>query len=199
MAEFLCREEGSAILGACFEVYNTLLPWLSEDIYKLSLCVEFRRRGIPFEREKELKVYYKGELLPKRYFADLVCFGNIIVEAKAVSGLVDEHRGQLLNYMRITNTPVGYLVNFGSKDKLQWQRMALTGTVVERSLRNPALASTQEKLICGNLRQSAVQDLAAHPPNDICGNLRQSAVQDLAAQPSMRQPAVSPFGDLSHG
>ena len=156
MADFLYRDEGYAILGACFEVYNTLLPGLSEDIYKLSLGVEFERRGIPYEREKELKVYYKGVLLPKKYYADLVCYGHIIVEAKAVSGLTDDHRGQLLNYMRITNTKVGYLVNFGSKEKLQWQRMSLSGNVVERSIRNPQLAVQQEEMICGNLRQSAV-------------------------------------------
>lgn len=156
MSDFLYKDEGYKILGACFEVYNTLHPGLSEEIYKQSLAVEFRRRGIPFEREKELKMYYKGELLPKRYFADLVCFDDIILEAKAVSGLTDDHRGQLLNYMRITNTQVGYLVNFGFKERLQWQRLALTGQVVERSLRNSDLAELQEENICGNLRQSAV-------------------------------------------
>lgn len=101
-------------------------------------------------------MYYKGELLPKRYFADLVCYGHIIIEAKATSGLTDDHRGQLLNYMRITNTKVGYLVNFGAKEKLQWQRMALSGQVIERSIRNPELAAIQEEHICGNLRTSAV-------------------------------------------
>ena len=156
MSDFLYRDEGYAILGACFEVYNTLHPGLSEDIYKLSLCIEFRRRGIPYEREKQLRMYYKGELLSKKYFADLVCYGDIIVEAKATSGLTDDHRGQLLNYMRITNTKVGYLVNFGAKEKLQWQRMALSGNIVERSIRNPDLAVLQEERICGNLRASAV-------------------------------------------
>ena len=185
MDDFLYKDEGYKILGACFEVYNTLLPGLSEDIYKLSLGVEFGLRGIPYEREKALKTYYKGVLLPKIYYADIVCYGKIILEAKAVSCLTDDHRGQLLNYMRITNVKVGYLINFGAKDKLQWQRMALSGQIVERSSRNKDIASFQEKMISGNLRESAVGARGSEEPQvgadshrlkGISGNLRESAV-----------------------
>ena len=61
----------------------------------------------------------------KKYFADLVCYDNIIVEVKAVSSLVGEHVSQLLNYMHITESKVGYLVNFGNKDKFEWKRLVL--------------------------------------------------------------------------
>ena len=125
MGEYLYRDEGYKIIGCCYEVYNTLKPGLLEAIYKLSLCVEFDRQGIPYEVEKPLKVYYKGVLLPKNYFADIVCYGDIIIEAKAVAILTAEHMAQLLNYMRITHIRVGYLVNFGNKEQLEWKRVVL--------------------------------------------------------------------------
>ena len=119
------QEEGYKIIGCCYEVYNTLGAGLLEEIYKLALCVEFRNQGIPYEREKPLKVHYKGVLLPKKYFADLVCHGGIIIEAKAVSALLKEHMAQLLNYMRITGIKVGYLVNFGNKTEFEWKRFVI--------------------------------------------------------------------------
>ena len=68
-------------------------------------------------------MYYKGVLLPKTYFADIVCYGEIIIEVKAVSNLTSDHMAQLLNYMKITDTKVGYLVNFGNKEQLEWKRV----------------------------------------------------------------------------
>lgn len=123
MGDCLFKDEGYKIIGCCYEVYNTLKPGLLEAIYKLALGVEFQKQGVPYETEKPLNVYYKGVLLPKTYFADIVCYGEIIIEAKAVSNLNSEHLAQLLNYMKITNTKVGYLVNFGNKEQLEWKRV----------------------------------------------------------------------------
>ena len=125
MGEYLYKEEGYRIIGCCYEVYNTLKPGMLEAIYKQALAVEFERQGIPYETEKQLKVFYKGVELEKTYFADIVCYGSIIIEAKAVAMLNTDHLAQILNYMRITNTHVGYLVNFGNKERLEWQRVAL--------------------------------------------------------------------------
>lgn len=125
MGEYLYKDEGYKIIGCCYEVYNTLKPGLLEAIYKLSLCVEFERQSVPYETEKALKVYYKGVLLPKTYFADIVCYGDVIIEAKAISTLTADHMAQLLNYMRITNTKVDYLVNFGNKELMEWKRVVL--------------------------------------------------------------------------
>ena len=125
MKEYLYKDEGYKIIGCCYEVYNTLKPGMLEAIYKLALAVEFERQGIPYETEKPLKMFYKGVELPKTYFADIVCYGNIIVEAKAASALSSEHLAQLLNYMHITNTQVGYLVNFGNRKKFEWKRVVI--------------------------------------------------------------------------
>ena len=83
-------------------------------------------RRLPFKAKQELTTFYKGRLLKKRYIPDLVAYDQIIVELKAVSEVLPEHEAQLLNYMRITRMSVGYLINFGHKDTLEWKRFILT-------------------------------------------------------------------------
>lgn len=70
--------------------------------------------------------YYKGHELKKRYIPDLFVFNGLVVELKAVSQLLPEHEAQLVNYMRLTRQPVGYLLNFGHKDTLEWKRVILS-------------------------------------------------------------------------
>src|SRR5690606_32399702 len=69
-------------------------------------------RGIPFESKKPLQVYYKGQRLDQKYIPDVMVCDQIVVELKAVQTLIPEHEAQLINYMRITQQPVGYLINF---------------------------------------------------------------------------------------
>ena len=72
------------------------------------------RRGIRAEREKELRLFYKGELLEKIYYADFF-YKGIMIELKAVEEITSEHRAQLFNYMRITKSEKGVLINFGER------------------------------------------------------------------------------------
>jgi GxxExxY protein len=83
-------------------------------------------RRIPFTPKQELRCIYKGRELKKRYVPDLVVFNCLVVELKAVSQLLPEHEAQLINYLRITRQPVGYLINFGSKNGLEWKRIILS-------------------------------------------------------------------------
>ena len=85
--------------------------------------MEFAKRGIPFEREKELKIYYDGKELQTTYRADFVCYGEIIVELKAVIDLDDTHRSQVHNYLKATGYKLGLLYNFGHHDGLQFERI----------------------------------------------------------------------------
>ena len=70
-----------------------------------------------------LPLTYKGRPLKQRYFADFICFGKMILEIKAVSKLVGEHRAQVLNYLNATGYELGLLVNFGHYPKLEWERI----------------------------------------------------------------------------
>jgi len=120
------REEGYRLVGAAFEVYNQQGFGLGEELYQESLEIELELSGIPFKPKTELQAFYKGRLLKKRYIPDLVVFGEIVAELKAVSQLLPEHEAQLINYLRLTRKPIGYLLNFGHKEKLEWKRMVLT-------------------------------------------------------------------------
>ncbi len=87
--------------------------------------IEFKRRNIPYEREKELKIWYDGVELKQTYKADFVCFGKIIVELKAVSALDDAHRSQVYNYLHATGYKLGLLLNFGCAEELEYQRIVI--------------------------------------------------------------------------
>ena len=120
------KDEGYRLMGAAFEVYNEQGFGLAEEIYQESLEIELESRGIPFRTKQELTCHYKGRELKKRYVPDLIVFDGLVTELKSVSQLAPEHEAQLMNYLRITKQPVGYLVNFGHKDTLEWKRFILS-------------------------------------------------------------------------
>jgi len=115
-------QEGYDFMAAVFEVHKVLGGGLGEEIYQQSLQVELGLRGIPYDKKHELLVYYKGHQLEKKYIPDLYVFDRIVVELKSVSAVAPEHEAQLINYMRITRRPVGYLVNFGPMKRVEWKR-----------------------------------------------------------------------------
>ena len=118
-------QESYKIVGAAFQVYNTLRHGFLEAVYQEALEIEFQRQEIPYEREKELKIRYDGVELKQTYRADFVCYGKIIVELKAVGALDNTHRSQVYNYLRATGYKLGLLYNFGSSDKLEKERIVI--------------------------------------------------------------------------
>ena len=110
--ELVYAKEVYAIVGAAMEVHNTFGAGAAEAIYQESMEIELGLRGIPFERQKQLKVVYKGVTLQCEFVADLVCFGAIIVEIKAIEKLLPIHDAQVLSYLRLTRKKVGLLMNF---------------------------------------------------------------------------------------
>jgi len=122
MTELMFKEEVFAIVGAAIKVHRELGPGFLEAVYQEALEMELRECGIPFEAQKPLRISYKGKTLNKEYFADLVCFGQIIVELKALERLSGNEAAQILNYLKATGLKVGVLINFGSHGKLEWKR-----------------------------------------------------------------------------
>lgn len=119
------KEESYKIVGSAFNVYNTLGHGFLEAVYQEALEIEFQRQGIPYEREKELKIQYNGVELKQTYKADFVCFDKIIVELKAVSAIDDAHRSQVYNYLHATGHKLGLLLNFGYPDELEYERIVI--------------------------------------------------------------------------
>lgn len=119
---FLFKQECFDIIGACMELHRELGKGYSEAVYQQTLEIVFEEKGIPAEREVLLPIYFHGRKLEKIYKADFLVFGEIILELKAVSELLPEHRAQLINYLKITKKKVGLLVNF-AKPSLQFERL----------------------------------------------------------------------------
>ena len=117
------EEETKRILNACLEVHNELGCSFLEPVYQEALEREFRIEKIPFEREKLLPILYKGQKLEKNYFADFICFNEIILEIKAVSTIAKAHKAQVINYLKAANKQIGLLVNFGC-NSLKWERIS---------------------------------------------------------------------------
>jgi len=122
--DFLFKEECYEIIGACMEVSNDLGCGFLEAVYQEALAFEFSDQGISFEKEKVLNIYFKDHLLTKKYIADFLCFGEIILEIKAIDELRSEHTAQVLNYLKATGKRIGLLVNFGNP-KLHYKRIIL--------------------------------------------------------------------------
>ena len=122
--QLIYPEECYAIRGAIHEVYREMGSGFKEEVYQQCLERELAARGIPFEAKKELRIFYKGEPIEKTYVPDFYCYGKIIVEIKAVESLAKEHRAQLLNYLRLTGSKLGLLVNFCAYPKAEVEQWA---------------------------------------------------------------------------
>ncbi|MEE9165414.1 MAG: GxxExxY protein [Nitrospinota bacterium] len=119
-------DESYTIIGACFNVYKDKGNGFLEPVYQECLEIEFDYQGIPFDTQKELPLIYRDKKLKKIYKPDFICFEKIIVEIKAVSNLIDEHRAQVLNYLNATKMKLGILVNFGHYPKIEYERLVLS-------------------------------------------------------------------------
>ncbi|KOS07788.1 NADH:ubiquinone oxidoreductase [Flavobacterium akiainvivens] len=113
--ELIHKEEYYKIVGICMEVHKHLGGGLLEIVYKDALEYEFRKNNIPFAREKEYFIEYKDIVLPHKFYADFVVYDDIILEVKAVTGIVDIHVAQTLNYVRLIRGQLGIIANFNSK------------------------------------------------------------------------------------
>jgi GxxExxY protein len=116
-------DESYLINGACMQVYKTLGHGFLEVVYQECLEIEFIKRQIPFMSQKTLILNYHGQILKQVYKADFVCYDKIIVELKAVSKLSDEHKAQVMNYLRATDYQLGLLYNFGHYPLLEYERI----------------------------------------------------------------------------
>lgn len=117
-------EQTYAIIGAAMAVHNELGCGFLEAIYQDALEVEFKKLGIPFEREPKLDVYYKGEKLNSFYRTDFLCYDEVIVETKALNRMSGTEEAQVINQLKASKLHKALLINFGMP-KLDYKRMVL--------------------------------------------------------------------------
>lgn len=121
----LIKEECYKIQGAVFEVYRELGCGFLESVYQECLEREFALQQIPFQSQFQLSLQYKGRALSQYFIPDYVCFEKIIIEIKATPNTGDEHRAQVLNYLKATGLRLGLLVNFGHYPRATVERIIL--------------------------------------------------------------------------
>ena len=120
MASLIHKELSDKVLGAAFTVHNVLGPGLLESAYEGAICVELKHLGLNVERQPVFPLSYRGEHIGA-YVADLVVEGTIILELKAVKALSLVMEAQIINYLKLSQLPVGYLLNFANT-RVEWKR-----------------------------------------------------------------------------
>ncbi len=115
MYDLIFKEEFYQINGILMEVHRELGPGFLEIVYKDAIEYEFRTNRIPFEREKQYDVEYKGIVLKHKFYADFVVMDSIILEIKAQENLPKVFTSQLINYLKVSGNQLGILANFSGK------------------------------------------------------------------------------------
>ena len=122
--QYYREKETYKIIGLCMEVHKNLGPGLLEIVYKDALEIEFRENNIPFEREKEYSIEYKGKIITHKFYADFIVNEDIVLEVKAIKEFSSEHIAQILNYIKLSHSELGLLSNFQTKS-FQYKRYIL--------------------------------------------------------------------------
>lgn len=120
MGSVVEKELSAQLVDACYAAHRGLGTGLLESVYESALVVELNARGLEVQRQVPYKVYYRTQVVCY-YYADLVVEKRLVVELKAAKVLTETMVAQLLNYLRISRIPLGYLVNFGMQS-LEYRR-----------------------------------------------------------------------------
>ncbi len=123
MTPLLHKTITDAVLKIYFDVYNQLGSGFLEKVYQNAMYFELKNKGFKVEAQKQIKVYFRKQLVGE-YYADLIVEDKIIVELKATELLMNAHVAQTLNYLKATEIEVGLLLNFGEEP--EFKRMIYT-------------------------------------------------------------------------
>lgn len=116
------KELSRKVIGCALDVYHKLGYGFLEKIYEKALMIELKRNSIKAEAQVPIKVRYRNIVIGD-YFADIVVENKIILELKHVNALNSAHEAQLLNYLKATDIKIGYLINFGKPNGLDFKRL----------------------------------------------------------------------------
>ena len=143
-----------SIIGACMEVHRVLGHGFLEVVYQEALAAEMTARNIPFQREAPPTVAYKGRPLSCSYKADFLCFGQVVVELKAIASLSSIEEAQVINCLKASGLGRGLLVNFGTA-RLQYKRLVFSHPLRQSASSADNVVASSSPLPSPNLRSSA--------------------------------------------
>jgi len=122
-SRLLLQDETHQILGCAFDVLNEIGHGFHEKAYENALVVEFKLRGIPFAQQKRFPVIYKTVQVAE-FIPDLIVFESVILDTKVIEKITGLETGKMTNYLRITKSRVGLILNF-KNPRLEWDRVVL--------------------------------------------------------------------------
>jgi GxxExxY protein len=123
VTDLLLKDLTGAIPGAAIEVHRQLGSGFLEAVYQEALQIELELRDIPYVAQKPLPVTYKGRRLEKGYYADFVCYEQVVVELKALAQLSSSDEAHAINYLKATGLKVALVLSFGAPARMQWKRL----------------------------------------------------------------------------
>jgi GxxExxY protein len=106
------NELAKAAVGICFNIHQTYGPGLFEKVYEEIFIYEWQKTGIPFSRQKGIKVFHEGIDMGIGFIPDIVIGEKVILEMKSIENIAEVHFKQLLTYLRLTDLRLGLLINF---------------------------------------------------------------------------------------
>jgi len=109
------NEIGTLILDTAFYMHKSLGPGLLESVYEAIMTKLLSKKGLSVQRQVSIPVKFEGEYYEEGFRADLLVEGKVIIELKSVLKITDVHKKQLLTYLKLTNTKLGYILNFGAE------------------------------------------------------------------------------------
>jgi GxxExxY protein len=115
------------IIGCAMDVHREKGCGFLERVYQQCMAIELRARNVPFKQQVTLPITYKGLTLSSRYCVDFICYGEVLVELKALASLTPADDAQVINYLRASDLERAVLLNFGARS-LQYKRLVWTKT-----------------------------------------------------------------------
>jgi GxxExxY protein len=101
-----------AIIGASIEIHRKMGPGLLEAVYEECLAKEFTLLNLAYERQKPIPLVYKALKLECGYRLDFLVCHRVVVEVKSIEAIAPIHDSVMLTYLRLSEKPVGLLINF---------------------------------------------------------------------------------------
>ena len=117
------KELSYEIVNSAFFVHNKLGAGFLEKVYENALCIVLKKKSLKYLQQAPIRIHFEGQVVGE-YFADIVIESKVIIELKTVDEISNQHRSQLMNYLKASGFKLGILLNF-AKPKLQWERIVM--------------------------------------------------------------------------
>jgi len=113
--EFNENEIGAIIIDTAVNLHKKLGPGLLESVYEVILMKKLSEKGLSVQRQVSIPIEFEGEFFDEGFRVDLFVEGKVIIELKSVEKIIEVHKKQLLSYLKLTKTKLGFILNFGTE------------------------------------------------------------------------------------